>query len=617
MLRQLLHTNNKLYKTLTVHSCQRCPLIFMNQERSMSIMSKRNKILQSEVQRLKGYTSKQSMKKNEEIPGVMREWYQENAKEAISSTSSNSKKKVKTTEETSDNKKSNKKDIKKKSDTTTTAIVKEDKLAKKVTKKNDKEEDRKKKLKKRSSTNTTTTITTEEELPSPEMFFDEPASTEIPAVLNNEKPQINFDAFDPSIINPSTYTDIQHFTDLLDEDERKKLNAKVSIKSPPGARLLRIAVIGNPNAGKSTLINSLVGTKVSAVSSKKQTTRKNTLGVATVDEAQFVFYDTPGVISPHYRSSVSSVKEVSDPLLREAMESLEHVDVVLFMIDATKPIEEVSHLVNNIAYFHDMIQKSNTDAPETIKSEKKPTKSFKPVVSDPDDKIDEPGTPKKFQCIAVLNKKDMIPERESLKDMELALLETKVFVDVVVISALREQGIDRLKGIFYELAYEHNWLYDSVIPKMTLKERVGEIVREKLYERFNKEVPYQIGIFISKLELTKPVPDGVLIDVDLRAPTMGQRGIIIGGLPYVHKHATADLRRLFKSKNIHLSFEVNLKSARVKLDGVSDEEKQKRIEAVTKSQRQSYMARVYQKEQAKEQAEQKKKSRKISDVFGQ
>lgn len=414
-----------------------------------------------------------------------------------------------------------------------------------------------------------------------------------------------------NIINPSKYTNVQHFMDLLSEEQKGSISEKKKpVKSPKDARLLRISILGNPNVGKSTLLNQLVQTKVSAVSRKRQTTREKVLAVYNMDEAQFVFYDTPGVISPKYRQAVPSVQAVSDPLLREAMSTLEKTDAILLMIDATKPLEEIDHLVKTISFYHKMMQATE----EKIEKEQAKKKTFKPV-----DEPEEPKMPKKFQCIAVLNKKDLLKEDVSISDLKYALLETKVFVDVIPISALKKEGIEHLKKVLYTMAYSHKWLYDTVLPEMTIKQRIAEIVREKLYERVNKEVPYQVELHVARAELTKPIPDGVIVDVDFRVKTIGQRRIVIGALPYIHKRSLADLKKLFKTDKVHLSFEVNIIPEHIKLQGLSEEEKEKRLKLLTQSHRKSYHANVSQIEKKRiekpETKSTKKKSHRVADVW--
>ncbi len=425
-----------------------------------------------------------------------------------------------------------------------------------------------------------------------------------------------------NIINPSKYTNVQHFMDLLSDEERKQymsgsgnggsgetlqnhysLSTKKVI-SPRHSKFLRISVLGNPNVGKSSLLNKVTHAKVSAVSPKKQTTREQLTVVHNVREAQLVFTDTPGVISPRYKKSDVNVSVMTDPLMREAMSSLDDTDVVLLMIDVTKPLEEIDHLIKAIAHHHATVQQQNATAAANANAKSSTT----PVVQ-----------PKRFKCIAVLNKKDLLEEDDNvITDLEYALLETKVFVDVIPMSVHKNEGIDRLKRVLFEMSYEHPWKYNVVLPQLTLKQRLSEIVREKLYQRINKEIPYNVELFVARVELTRPVPDGVIVDIDLRCKTIGQRKIVIGALPFIHKHSLKDMYDLFKTTKVHLSFEVSVVPGKEGLSKLSQDERKERLKLLSAYSRESYhRTRAQEKKQKQLEGEspKAKRSQRRADIW--
>lgn len=426
-----------------------------------------------------------------------------------------------------------------------------------------------------------------------------------------------------NIINPSKYTNVQHFMDLLSDEERKQymsgsggngetlqnhysLSTKKVI-SPRHSKFLRISVLGNPNVGKSSLLNKVTHAKVSAVSPKKQTTREQLTVVHNVREAQLVFTDTPGVISPRYKKSDVNVSVMTDPLMREAMSSLDDTDVVLLMIDVTKPLEEIDHLIKAIAHHHATVQQQNATAAAANASPNAKS-STTPVVQ-----------PKRFKCIAVLNKKDLLEEDDNvITDLEYALLETKVFVDVIPMSVHKNEGIDRLKRVLFEMSYEHPWKYNVVLPQLTLKQRLSEIVREKLYQRINKEIPYNVELFVARVELTRPVPDGVIVDIDLRCKTIGQRKIVIGALPFIHKHSLKDMYDLFKTTKVHLSFEVSVVPGKEGLSKLSQDERKERLKLLSAYSRESYhRTRAQEKKQKQLEGEspKAKRSQRRADIW--
>jgi GTP-binding protein Era len=219
--------------------------------------------------------------------------------------------------------------------------------------------------------------------------------------------------------------------------------------SSPGRRSGTVAVIGRPNAGKSTLVNALVGQKIAIVSDKPQTTRRRILGIRTAPEGQIVFVDTPGLHKPLHR--------LNRVMLAESIEAMREVDVRLLVIDASVPSG------GGDRYTFDLLAK------------------------------EEPPR------IALLNKTDRIEKRVLLPRMA-QLGELGIFDEIVPVSALRGDGLDML----IPLLYRHLPGGDDLFPEGTVTTtgqpvRIAEIIREKFLERTREEIPYGLGVVIDDI----------------------------------------------------------------------------------------------------------------------
>ncbi|QBR71055.1 GTPase Era [Beijerinckiaceae bacterium] len=237
-----------------------------------------------------------------------------------------------------------------------------------------------------------------------------------------------------------------------------------------------VALIGTPNAGKSTLINQLVGTKVSIVSRKVQTTRSPVRGIAIEDHAQIIFVDTPGIFAPKRR--------LDRAMVTSAWSGAGDADVVALLVDARKGMdEEVEAILAGL-----------------------------PRV----------GGVK----ILVLNKIDTV---EPPKLLELAdrLNSAFTFADTFMISALRGHGVPKFKQHLATLMAPGPWLYpEDQITDAPLRSLAAEITREKIFERLHDELPYQSTV---ETELWKDMPDGsVRIEQTIYVMREGHKKIVIG-----------------------------------------------------------------------------------------
>ena len=202
-----------------------------------------------------------------------------------------------------------------------------------------------------------------------------------------------------------------------------------------------VALVGAPNAGKSTLLNTLVGSKVSIVSRKAQTTRTIVRGIVLDGVSQIVFIDTPGIFSPKRR--------LDQAMIASAWSGAFDADVICFMVDVRKGLDEDNrHIL---------------------------------------DRIRELKQPK----ILVLNKIDLI-NREKLLELTSVFNQEVAFNATYMISALKQNGIQELQSELAAMMPEGPWFYpEDQISDAPMRMLAAEITREKIFERLHEELPYQ------------------------------------------------------------------------------------------------------------------------------
>jgi GTP-binding protein Era len=237
-----------------------------------------------------------------------------------------------------------------------------------------------------------------------------------------------------------------------------------------------IALIGAPNAGKSTLTNVLVGSKVSIVSRKVQTTRALVRGVAIVGDAQLVLMDTPGIFAPRRR--------LDRAMVTTAWGGAHDADIVVLLIDARKGIDEEA---------------------ETILG-----------------KLGELPQPK----VLVLNKVDLT-EKPALLALAQAANEKAKFDASFMVSALAGDGIEALKGWLAERSPKGPWHYpEDQISDAPIRSLAAEITREKLFDRLHQELPYQATV---ETESWKDLRDGsARVEQTIYVERESQRKIVLG-----------------------------------------------------------------------------------------
>jgi GTP-binding protein Era len=260
-----------------------------------------------------------------------------------------------------------------------------------------------------------------------------------------------------------------------------------------------VAIVGRPNVGKSTLLNALVGQKISITSNKAQTTRHRITGIRTQGVAQFVFVDTPGFQTKHGTA-------LNRTLNRTVLSSLGDVDVVLFVVEAGKfgaPDAKVMGLL-----------------PE--------------------------GKP----ALLIANKLDELQRRQDVLPWLQQMQGRHAFAEFVPMQATREADVERLLKIVEPYLPEQAWLYEEdALTDRSERFLAGEIVREKLFRLTGDELPYNATVVIDKFEEEgnlRRIAATIVVERD------AHKGMIIGDggerLKRIGSEARQDLERLWDAK---------------------------------------------------------------------
>jgi GTPase len=271
-----------------------------------------------------------------------------------------------------------------------------------------------------------------------------------------------------------------------------------------------VALIGATNAGKSTLINALVGAKVSIVTPKVQTTRTTLRGIAIVGLAQLIFVDTPGIFAPRRR--------LDRAMVTSAWGSAQDADLVALLIDAKKGIKDDDEAILNGL------------------GDVRPQKAL------------------------VLNKVDLV-KKPALLALTQELNERAAFAATFMISALTGSGVGDLKSWLAAHVPSGPWLYpEDQISVAPLRQFVAEITREKLYLRLHQELPYQSTV---ETEVWKELRDGsVRIEQTVYVERDSQRKIVLGkngkAIKAIGSAARADIAAAIEQP-VHLFLHVKVR----------------------------------------------------------
>lgn len=287
----------------------------------------------------------------------------------------------------------------------------------------------------------------------------------------------------------------------------------VKIGPPMTTRAGFVALIGEPNAGKSTLLNRMVGAKVSIVTHKVQTTRARIRGIAMAGEAQIVFVDTPGLFRPRRRLDRAMVKA--------AWGGAADADIVVLLIEAHRGLTEgVRAIVDRIA--------------EEL--------------------------PKGRQVALAINKIDKV-KAETLLALTEEMNAAYPFEKTFLISAERGHGVDDLKEWLGNELPEGQWFYpEDQIADLPLRLIAAEVTREKLTLRLHEELPYQLTV---ETERWEEKPDGsARIDQLVYVARAGHKGIVLGHkgetIKAVGQAARAELSE-FLGRPVHLFLQVKVR----------------------------------------------------------
>ena len=310
---------------------------------------------------------------------------------------------------------------------------------------------------------------------------------------------------------------------------------------PLSRRVLKVGLIGIPNAGKSELTNRLIGQKVTAVSSKKNTTTACQLGAyMSGSDTQIVLHDLPGVLrsrDAYYRGQMARVET--------AWTMAEHCDVVTFIVDAALVTEKLLKGRSPIVDAAMLKAIPVFDLAEHIQKIKESRGHAAAV-------------------ILALNKIDLIPrtERFKLAVLEDILRERCDFERVFCLSALKNIGIPKLKAYFHSVAKDGDWvLPPGVATDKSSGQLAVELVKEKLYRRLNREVPYRLDVDLIREGLSESGKR--LFEVIVWVPNNHVKKIVVGrGGSVIDEYVTQKTREELESafqKSVVLLVHVKLR----------------------------------------------------------
>ena len=270
-----------------------------------------------------------------------------------------------------------------------------------------------------------------------------------------------------------------------------------------------VSVIGRPSAGKSTLVNTITGMKVSITSPTPQTTRNKIRGIYTDQRGQLIFTDTPGF---HL-----SEKEINKRMQEETVSSLKDSDMILYLLDGKR----------------------------------KPGKEEETIA----DLVRKAGVP----IVAVLNKADILTDKEKEEGLEYL---KSAFPEAAILSASgkNDEGVDEILIELFRLAPEGELMYDeSTYTDQDLEFRISEIIREKTIANLSDEMPHVIYVEIEDLEYDAE-SSHVWIRASINTEREGQKGIIVGrggeNIKRIRKESFTEIRRIFPGSRLTLDLRV-------------------------------------------------------------
>jgi GTPase len=253
-----------------------------------------------------------------------------------------------------------------------------------------------------------------------------------------------------------------------------------------------VAIVGEPNVGKSTLLNALLDQKISIVTNKPQTTRQRVLGIFSREDVQIIFLDTPGLLKPKYLLHREMVKHAEHALL--------DADIILVMIDAS----------------------ATTDLAEEVSARVLPFCKTKPV-------------------FLIINKVDTIKKEELLPRIQ-ALAQENRYKEIIPISALHRDNLDAIiKMIVLYLPIHEPYYPKDIVSEYPERFFVAEFIREVIFRKYREEIPYSTAVEIR--EFKEREAGKTLINADVIVERDSQKGIIIGKKGEALKHIGIEARK--------------------------------------------------------------------------
>ena len=262
-----------------------------------------------------------------------------------------------------------------------------------------------------------------------------------------------------------------------------------------------VALIGRPNAGKSTLLNRLLGEKIAIISNRPQTTRNRILGIKNHPQGQVILLDTPGI----HRSRA----KFNQIMVHMALATYKEVDVVCWLIEAERPQNEENDFIL-----------------QTLQSVSQPV-------------------------LLVINKIDLVPKRDLLPIME-SYAQRRIFEKIIPISALRGDGVEILMSELIQLLPEGPRLFpEDMVTDLPERFLAAELIREKVFRLTREEIPYATAVVVEEFK----EPEGkniVVIQATIQVEKESQKAILIGEkghmLKEIGRSARKEIEALLGSK---------------------------------------------------------------------
>ncbi len=269
-----------------------------------------------------------------------------------------------------------------------------------------------------------------------------------------------------------------------------------------------VAIIGRPNAGKSTLLNSLLNTKLSAISPRPQTTRRRVLGILNEEQMQIIFLDTPGLLKPRY--------QLQEKMMLHVRMALQDADILLFIVDVTEKQHPIELNINKEAFEN------------------------KPMIL-------------ALNKIDLIHKGDVLPLIDTYKNF-------LPFQAIIPISALQHDGLEELKKELYRyLPVSPPYYSQDMLSDQPERFFVAEIIRERIFHLFHEEIPYSTEVVVEEF---KERPSGKdYIYAVIYVERASQKGIIIGKKGEALKKIGAQARKeieTFLGREVYLELHVKV-----------------------------------------------------------